>query len=213
MQVIICWLQLNLPRQRPGIVLSMFGCMALVLGGCGAPSTGQSAHPTSPAESALLGSPEATFEAAFGRPNEHSIPSQGRYNFQSYGSDGDHIVVYLGTFYGYSYKQAFSISVAPTPGTQWSVAEAKAACLVFAPKPVHFKQEVPWKEVKGFVGNKDEIYYSAPLAKLFPPQAFQDIEMKPVQPGTLDILLYSAQNSNASPIDKCSIAVGQQQTL
>ncbi len=209
----ICWLQLNLPRQRASIVWPMFGCMALVLGGCGAPSTGQSPHPTPPAESALLGSAEATFEAAFGRPNEHSIPSQGRYNFQSYGSDGDHIVVYLGTFYGYSYKQAFSISVAPTPGAQWSVAEAKAACLVFAPKPVHFKQEVPWKEVKGFVGNKDEIYYSAPLAKLFPPQAFQDIEMKPVQPGTLDILLYSAQNRNASPIDKCSIAVGQQQTL
>jgi hypothetical protein len=191
----------------------MFGYMALTLAGCGAPSTVHLPHSTPSVESAILGSPEATFETAFGRSNKHSIPSQGRYNFQSYGSNGDHIVVYLGTFYGYSYKQAFSITVAPTPGTQWSVAEAKAACLVFAPKPVQFEKEVPWKEVIGFVGNKDEIYYSPALAKLFPPQAFQDIEMKPVRPGTLDILLYSTQNNNASPIGKCSIAVGEQQTL
>jgi hypothetical protein len=100
-----------------------------------------------------------------------------------------------------------------SPHRMTLLTRVRVCCLVFAPKPVRFEQEVPWKEVKGFVGNKHEIYYSPPLAKRFPPQAVQDIEMKPVQPGTLDILLYSTQNSNASPIDKCSIAVGEQQTL
>lgn len=211
--------QPSTPR-RLGAVLLLAGCLAVSIGGCSDSTAATARTIAAPTSSplvsahapALLGSPESAFEAAFGRPDEHSLPNLGRYNFQSYGSNGDHVTVYLGTFYGYPYKQAFSISVAPKPATNWTVAEATAACLAFAPRPVHYEKHVTWEDVPGYVSGMDEVYSSATLTRLFPPQAFRDVELNTVAPGTFDVLLYYTQFNDPSAVDECSIAVGEEQT-
>lgn len=94
----------------------------------------------------------------------------------------------------------------PDQANGFTVSEAEARCMVFAPADAHFKQKIPYGDGTGY----DMIYISSTLAKEFPASEFMDGNSNQIAAGTFDVSYLYANNKTG--IGSCDMITGETQT-
>jgi hypothetical protein len=156
-----------------------------------------------------LGGPLSDFIGTYGQPNSNSNPPL--FDFIETNNINGVSITGLGSSCSSTQcevqQQIDNITVqSPDQTNGYSVNEAEAKCMAFAPTDAHFKQKIPYADGTGY----DMVYNSASLAKAFPASEFSDGNGGTVAPGTFDISYLYADNKQG--IGSCDMITGEQQT-
>lgn len=147
-----------------------------------------------------LGAPLTDFVGKYGQPNDHSSAGQPHF-LRSNTSNVDGLI--LSNLYG---PNVDSVTVQRINNETWTMSQAQAVCLAYAPADAHKVRQVSLTNSTGI----DVLYTSAQLAHAgFPASAFTDANQNPVAAGTFDVQYLT--NTDGS-VDSCSLMLGAQQT-
>lgn len=156
-----------------------------------------------------LGGPLSDFIGAYGQPNSNSNPPS--YQFQEVNNINEVGAMGIGASCQSPQcevqQHIDDITIqSPDQTNGYTVSEAEAKCMAFAPADAHFKQKIPYGDGTGY----DMVYTSATLAKEFPASEFVDGNSNQVAAGTFDVSYLYADNHQ--DIGSCDMITGEQQT-
>lgn len=157
-----------------------------------------------------LGGPLSDFIGKYGQPNDHS--EQGQPHFlRDATSPADGLI--LGQYVdnaGYS-QLIDGILVQAVNGETWTITDAEAVCMAYAPDDAHLVRKVTILDTSSQVNSIDMVYMSITLAHTFPANTFTDANQQPVRAGTFDIdYLYNSDGD--WHINSCDMELGETQT-
>ncbi len=194
-----------------------FAICLLTLAACDASGNGggESVTPT-PAQAVpvapVLGGTEGAFEAKYGSPSRATL---GNLEFATQSKWGLLVVsiqtdAQIGELKS-SNDRVYAVNVGIADGnpTQWTLADAMAACVPFLPPDAVHEHDVAPVVGIGIV----KLYRSALLANTFPASYFEDSHQQPMQPGELEAGYQFFTSDGGGTYDNlhyssCSVAAG-----
>lgn len=157
-----------------------------------------------------LGGPLSDFTGKYGQPNDHSVQGQPHFLRDATSpADGLILAQYVDNT-GYS-QLIDSVLVQAVNGETWTITDAEAVCMAYAPNDAHMVKKVTILDTSGQVSGIDMVFMSIILAHTFPADAFTDVNQKPVRAGMFDVdYLYAGDGGQ--DISSCDMELGATQT-